>query len=121
MDCVCIDACDDDNGFEFQRERIVTARKEHKCFECGITISVGDKYEDMFMVNSDGPYKSKTCVDCKSARDAFFCTWTYGNVWHDLKEHLRYHEEGDCLSKALLKCTQIARTKISDIIEEGLT
>lgn len=116
MECACIDVdLDSDEISPFHREVKQIARKEHKCDECGRIISPGEKYE--YAVNKwyGDLCVNKTCCDCLSVREAFFCTWYYGGIWEELDEYL---EPGECLSKALLEVTPAAREKISRILDE---
>lgn len=74
-----IDAVDVDFG-SFSEKKIITARIEHVCCECGETIRKGQKYEHVrgFW---DGSWATfKTCIPCRSIRDEYFCSWVYGGL-----------------------------------------
>jgi hypothetical protein len=110
---------DDDGGFDFVFDNKQKARKDHLCGECERTISPGEEYERVFGSWEGSISTHKTCSDCLSVRDAFFCSYAFGQVWSDLKEILSdYNETDDCLAKNVLKCTPKAREKISDILED---
>lgn len=82
--CVCVDF--DGETAEFFSERMVKARKDHVCTECGDTIKKGDTYE--YVVGKwEGDFDYyKTCQTCKNIRnDLFQCGWTYGNMWEDTR------------------------------------
>lgn len=85
--CVCIDA----NEYpEVYNSTIKTARKEHKCYECGDPIKKGQKYE---YVNGkwDGEWTVfKTCITCVNIReDLFACGYNHGSLWEDLRNAFR--------------------------------
>jgi len=50
-------------------ETYPTARKEHKCIECGSVISKGEKYYRHAQVNEDGFFTCKMCMACKTVFD----------------------------------------------------
>lgn len=62
-----------------------TARKEHKCYECGSTINKGEKYE---VHNGcwDGEWRSyKWCGACVKMAKGLKC-WIYGEMRAYVKE-----------------------------------
>jgi hypothetical protein len=69
-DCFC-----DYDAPEFYSSTIRTARKQHKCFECGNHIIAGDKYEYVFGKWGGDIGRYKTCSHCVDLR-----TWTHNNV-----------------------------------------
>lgn len=115
IDCACIDSdWTDGESAECFNAVEIKSRKQHKCFECRRTIEIGEIYERA-TGNWDGSWNTfKTCADCLSIREAFFCSYIYGSLWVDLKEYL---EPGECLDKLMLKITQLAREKILEIID----
>lgn len=90
----------DENLPAFCDERIVTARREHRCCECRETIQPGTDYE--YVAGKwDGRFDSfKTCLLCVEIRRAFACdsSWTYTTLWEDLQESFEHFNEG-CLSE----------------------
>jgi hypothetical protein len=49
-------------------EEIVTARKPHRCCECGTTVAKGEKYESVSGM-WDGQFdRIKTCIPCMEIR-----------------------------------------------------
>ena len=84
MECACIDAYDE--GAEFYRDKIVTARKQHQCGECLEIIEPGQKYETAFGVQHGDSFSAKTCSACAEVRNAYFCSWQFTNVWEHLRE-----------------------------------
>jgi len=113
--CVYVDC---DGYSETLRKDVVKARKEHKCGECGRVISKGEKYEAYAGKCDDEFFYNKTCEDCLSVRNEFFCnTWIFGEIWTLLEEHIM-EMKGKMSSKCLLNLTKVARDKICDIIEK---
>lgn len=85
--------CDYSDGPSVFREKIVKARKEHKCSECGGPINKGDEYEYTFGVWDGDAMSFHTCEKCSDLRASLqalgFCT-EYGNL---LNEHAEYKSE----------------------------
>ena len=85
--------CECDEGPSVFREKIVKARKEHKCCECGATINKGDEYEYTFGVWEGEASSFHTCEKCSDLRASLtelgFCI-TYGDL-HDV--HNEYKAE----------------------------
>ena len=89
-ECV-IEGCDPNDGLECElfSETIRTARKPHRCGECGRIIEPGEKYENA-VGKWDGDFCTEiTCADCLSLRKTFFCSWLYQNIWNEFEEWLR--------------------------------
>jgi hypothetical protein len=77
--CDCSYDGDFDNTLESEVMR--TARRTHKCGECGRDIHRGERYE-VASVLSDGSWSTyKTCLGCTRIRDRF-CShgWIWGGV-----------------------------------------
>ncbi len=116
-ECSCIY----DGGYDppqLYKESIRTARKGHVCGECSGAIKPGDEYEFVFGVWDDKADTQKTCSDCLSVRDEFFCDgWSFGNIWERVGEHVSEMNgeiSGDCLSSL----TPGARAMVCECIEE---
>jgi hypothetical protein len=86
---MCMIDINDDRP-EFSSDRTLTARKEHKCVECGRSIGVGERYRRSFMKQDGAVYDAKTCAHCDVA-----CSWLVANcngyiyeaVIEDFQEH----------------------------------
>ena len=84
--CICIDA---DDGPDFVSDRIVTARKQWKCVECGHAIHPGDRYEYVYGKWDGDTDEFRTCLPCLNIRKSLFrCGWTYGGIWDDIHESI---------------------------------
>ena len=81
---------DGDSAPEFFTDATPTARKEHKCGECGRTIHPGEIYE-RFSGKWDGWMGAfKTCAHCVAARWWLHIAcggWLFGEVRDELVEH----------------------------------
>lgn len=86
-ECGCIYMDIDDGGPETVTIR--TARKEHRCHECRMTITRGQRYELRVQFYGGSVSVYKTCLPCAEIRSTFFCTgWFYGSVWADIESTL---------------------------------
>lgn len=87
MECSCSCACNIDyEPPEFFNDRIMRARKEHKCCECGEAICIGEKYE-YITGKWDGNFDTfKTCLPCSRIRKQYGCA--LGSLRDDLWECL---------------------------------
>ena len=110
--CGCIYVDDCDFGcctVLFQKE--VKARKEHKCTNCGREISKHEYYETIKSVEDGKIYTYKTCQDCLSIRNEFFCGAYYFEFMEALDEHL-FAINGEVSSECLNNLTPKARDMI---------
>lgn len=84
--CYC-----DDEAPEFFNKRFVCAKKEHKCCECGKTITAGAEYEYV-SGKWDGSFGSfKSCIKCSDLRGALAevsCP-VYGGLFEEYLEYLQ--------------------------------
>lgn len=99
-DCgVCLDPGDYDHP-EMYEEKVVKARKECRCCECGRQISIGQEYQRA-SGKWDGDFGThKTCLDCMNIRDAFACGsgFMFERLWDDLWEY-KNDINHDCVKK----------------------
>ena len=85
MDCSCFDA--EIDGFSTAlSDKIVTARKSHRCGECHCAILKGQQYRTETILYDRVVDTHKTCLDCCSVREHLVCYFYYGEVW-DLVEN----------------------------------
>lgn len=97
----------------------VRARKQHTCDECNVPIAPGQDYE-RFVGKEDGAgvFVHKTCSDCMSLRNEFFCEgYIFGNIYEDVSYHL-IEIGGEVSSACLLRLTPGARVAVIDMIDE---
>jgi len=107
MDCSCININSYDCGdcAVIHSEQMRVAVKQHICSECGKEINKGEKYEYVSQFYRDGGWlKHKTCSDCLSLRNEFFCDgYYYGEIRDELQQFIR-----DCHG-------ELSETKISNL------
>ena len=114
MKCSCTVSINHNGGPSCYNEKIRTARKRHRCYECGEFINIGDRYEHISGIWDDDPREYKTCLDCKSLRDVFFESWTYTMVWDDFVGNF---DMDNIPEKCLAALSQVARAKVCEMIE----
>lgn len=91
--------------WEFYNEYTPTARKDHRCQECGRTIAKGEKYCTQGGLN-DGHFQwYKTCAHCDAASRwlSVVCDgWIFGRRREDFGEHVVGYEK-DIRSRPLVR------------------
>lgn len=71
----------------------VRAAKEHKCYECGRTIVLGERHEVVSSLYDGSWERTRTCARCLDVRDYVtahapcFC-WLHGSMLEDAKNTL---------------------------------
>jgi len=114
--CSCVYVGDYDPA-DFTDSKVRKARKEHKCTDCSRTIGAGEDYEHVFGVWDGSTHTFKTCKDCLSVRDVFFCEgYVYGGLWELLTEHFCAAPDVDF--DCLVELTPRARERVCGMIEE---
>jgi hypothetical protein len=95
-----------------------------RCSECGRKIVHDEAYElswnfyPVICWMDNAEYSTfRTCRDCESARNAFFCTFHYRLVWEDLRNAIR-ENDGKIDWDAMSELTPRARGMVCDILEE---
>lgn len=68
--------CDIENNghgdsFDVWRERMVRARKQHRCSSCDAIIAPGERYARLFWLSDGEHYSEVCCAACEDARRAF--------------------------------------------------
>lgn len=115
MECACIEV-DYDGASELLSDTTPTARKAHKCCECYRIIPVGEQYRRESLAGDGTIDTYKTCLDCISVRNEFFCSWYYGMVWDDLACYIG-DSDGDISESAIASLTPAARERVCRMIE----
>lgn len=87
---MCMDA---DEMAVVLHSRQQTARKPHRCGECGRTINPGERYTDERLVWDSQARTLKTCPHCMSAR-AYLGEHCHGWVYTAVEEDLQSHYYG---------------------------
>ena len=72
MGCACVCSVDYDRA-DVYSSKVVTARKQHKCCECGETIEPGGKYEYVSGCWDGSWDHYKTCEICLRIRNDVCC------------------------------------------------
>lgn len=75
---------------DFMRKLERTARKDHKCSECGRVIAKGESYEYVTGKGDGYIFDAKTCTHCMWARQWLVVQcdgFLYHGVFEDLEEH----------------------------------
>lgn len=93
------------------------ARKEHLCFECGRTIQPGETYRYESGIWEGEAKSYKTCGDCLSVRDTFFCSFIYGSLWEEM-EQLVCDYDGEISASKINTITPQAKGKVLELIDE---
>jgi hypothetical protein len=57
----------DDGGYKIKSDKIVTARKERRCFTCGGIVYHGTRVRVMTAIGPDGFVSSTDCYECCDA------------------------------------------------------
>lgn len=88
MICCPLSGSDDGEYVQGHAVKLRTARKEHKCYECGEVIMPDSKYEYASGVFDGSGFSHKTCMSCREIRDHFSCAgFIYGQLWEDLENN----------------------------------
>ena len=89
MNDACCCSVEVDEPAEVYLARVLTARREHRCLECGELIEPGEQYEQV-TARWDGHWNTyKTCYLCLRIRnDLFPCGWYFGQMREDIRECL---------------------------------
>jgi hypothetical protein len=119
-DDVCIDM-DYDEENAFYSALIRTARKEHKCCECGRTIRAGEIYEYVSGKTDGDVWTAKTCAECTAIRKALVCgTCVHGGLWEAIEDHGVFERWTrtspiDCLAKVeTLEARNVLRHRFTE-------
>lgn len=119
MDCSSIDVDYDsgDGTVTMLKDKMVTARKEHKCHECRAIIPKGEQYK-LHVYRWDGRFEEhKTCIGCLSIiKEMFSGCYMFGATWEELENHVD-EMAGDISEQCLISLHPRARNKLCDIIE----
>lgn len=116
MQCTCIEV-DCDDPCQVISQKVVKARKAYQCCECRETINIGDEYEHYTGTHEGSIFHHKTCKDCVSLRDAYFCNYYFGDVWELFRQHV-YESNGEVCLEPMEKLTPRAKAKACEVIDE---
>ena len=117
-DCSCIYVDHSSDTIKTLTYEKRVSRKMHTCSECGNDIAVGQTYEYFYGVLDGKFYTYRTCVDCLSVQDSFFCEGrVFEGTWIMIDEHIE-EMGGQISSDCLVPLTKLARDKVCDMIEQ---
>ncbi len=115
--CKCSIEMDHSGGPEFFSAKEPVAQVEHKCDECGRKIEPGESYRHE-SGKWEGLFESyKTCTECCSIRDIFFCSFIFTDVMREFKETAGYNE-GKFSPECIAQLTPTAKRIVLDIIKD---
>lgn len=116
--CECIYVNSEGSGPDFYSSTDQKARKQHTCCECERIIFPGEKYR-VETGSWGGKFKIyKTCNDCMSVRNEYFCDgYFYKELWEDYHNHI-VDVNGEINTCCLNNLTVTARNKIIKMIDE---
>lgn len=128
MSCadVCLDMDYDACANDFYHERMVVARKAHRCCECGEAIPVGARYQRATGKSDGEVWTATTCAVCAEIRQAFVCgSWVFGGLWDEIEDVMFpvWNEQGplDCLAKLqTIEARDKCRTRYREWREDGV-
>lgn len=69
---MCMIDYDDCEPCVVWREKVVKARKEHRCDTCGTLIRPGEQYLSHFDIHDGYACQEASCLPCDKARQEFF-------------------------------------------------
>lgn len=115
--CSCI-YVDCDESFELYRREMVTARKQHKCSECWKVINPKEQYEVATGMYDGYFSRYKTCKDCLSLRETFFCQDSLHTSLYELLNEYLYECSNSITSIELEKLTPRAKNYVINLIDE---
>ena len=114
--CVYVDAGDCAGTMHSEIRR--KARKQHICIECRRTIKINEMYEYAKGLYDGQWYEFKTCADCLSIRDSFFCeSFLYSEMLSHLREHIQ-DMNGNISSDCITPLTERAKDMVCIMIQQ---
>jgi len=117
MECACVNV-DVDDYADLISDTTPTARKVFKCHECKEGITPGQQYRREVTVYDGRLETNRTCLDCISIRNAFFCGgWYWGDILDSLKEAI-WDSDGQISESCIASLTPGARERVCRMIDE---
>jgi len=103
---------------EVVRDDTRIARKNHRCSECNEIIKAGNPYQYKFYIYEDSKTSHRTCMDCISVRNLFFCEgFVFEQMWNDLEDYI-FETNGQILCCDIRKLTPKATGRVFRMIEK---
>lgn len=99
-------------------DKTVRARKCHTCCECGRQIRPGEKYHYFVGKLDMSRGIHKTCADCVSILNVFFCEGRiFGDMLEMLADHIR-ELDGNVSETCIAPLTEAAKDLVCQMIQE---
>lgn len=115
MECACIDA-DVSDFCEVLFEKVIIAKIEHQCVECGRKIPIGESHLFEKTVYEGKFSNYRTCSDCHSVREHLVCSFYYGHIWELVHESLWEYGDNQPWDR-IGRLTPTARNAVCEMIE----
>jgi len=116
--CVYIPYDTDESWDDEPTQEMETAKAERVCTECGKIIKFGEHYEYFIGYFCGNLEVYRTCLDCLSLREAFFCKgWVFTMLWEDF-EGFVYGCRAEISFAKFSELTQVALHKACAIVDE---
>ena len=115
--CIYVDIGDDPNWFKEHMVRVNSSVR--RCRECGKFFRPLEKHEKIRIQWYDKkPEEYRTCVDCVSVREKFFCEgYFFTRIWEDIQEHIS-EMDGVIDSSCIVDLPKRGRDMLCDRIEQ---
>jgi len=120
MECACVEVdASEGEVCDVHEAKRIKARRQWKCHECPGQILPGEIYERVKMLFEGQWSKHRTCPDCLSIRDVFFCgVYLYESIREYVREHIR-DVCGDLSETKISELTPAAREWVCEEIEDS--
>jgi len=118
--CVYVDLKGERDIPLYRKTEEPIAESKHVCCECKEIIEVGEKYrkEKIGWGGAFSEISFRTCVNCVSIRDTFFCRgWYYKRMFKYLEEHI-HNMNGEISEDYIAKLIPEARDNVCEMIED---
>jgi len=117
MDCSSVELDCDGEYCTLLKDKIVTARKEHNCYECKSTILPKEQYRYQVTLYEGKIENIKTCLACVSlSKELFNGSHMFGSMLDDLSTHID-EIDGDISESCLVSLHPKARARVCDMLD----
>lgn len=100
----------------FSNARSTTA---WKCDECKRNIKAQEPHElAQWFKHGKAVENHRSCEDCLSLRETYFCTSIFGQLWLDMEMEIEEEGTEHLIDSRMAKLTKFAREKLCEMIEK---